>query len=343
MVIDHFQSPGPVDRTESFTHRFGRDRNPLRGRSLQKRQGTGGVIQLMTALQGAGQPVILQAQSMIGKTRGSLPLGAEVLIHTKHRGLPFLRHLFDRPPGLLVEPPQHDRHPLFDNAGLLERDRRERRPQIVLMIERDRRHRAGHGRDDVGSVEPAAQSHLQHSHVDPCLSKVLKGHRRRIFEKCGGEIRLAESLQLFGQLRHLRFRDHLAVHADPLPELHEMGRGIEPHPITGRLQHRSGHGCSGSFAIRAGDMEGPVPGLRHPESSHQCRHRLKAQLDAVLLQTIQIGHGRGIGHAVTRTDGRLAKMRHEPRKREVNRQVHRDCSHTGTAQTQALSQPGVQA
>jgi hypothetical protein len=127
---------------------------------------------------------------------------------------------------------------------------------------------------------------------------VLKRHRRREFEEGWQEIRLTESLELFGQLCHLRLSNHLTVYADPLSELHQMGRGIEPHSIPCRPQH-GGDNCRGrSLSIRPTDVERAVPGLRQAESHDQCRHRLKAQFDAMLLQTIQIGHGRGVGHDV---------------------------------------------
>ena len=51
---------------------------------------------------------------------------------------------------------------------------------------------------------------------------MLKGHRRRIFKERRRQVRLAESLELLCQLRHLRLANHLAVYADPLPKLHEV-------------------------------------------------------------------------------------------------------------------------
>ena len=139
---------------------------------------------------------------------------------------------------------------------------------------------------------------------------MLKRHRRRIFEEGRRQVRLTDRLKLFGQLCHLQLRNHLAVHANPLSKLHEMGRGIEPHSIPCRLQYRGGHGRSGALSVRPGDMQRAVLGLRHPESPHQRRHRLETQLDAMLLQAKEKGHGRQIGHGVIRQDGRLARMRH---------------------------------
>ena len=37
ILIDHFQSPVPIDRTQTSPYRFSRDRNPLRGCRLQER------------------------------------------------------------------------------------------------------------------------------------------------------------------------------------------------------------------------------------------------------------------------------------------------------------------
>lgn len=57
------------------------------------------------------------------------------------------------------------------------------------------------------------------------------------------------------------------------------------------------------LSIRTGDVQRAVLGLRHAETHRQRRHRRKAQLDPMFLQTEQIGHGRGIGHGVTRQEG----------------------------------------
>ena len=123
ILIDHFQSPGPIDRTQTSPYRFSRDRNPLRGCRLQERQCTGRVIQLMSPLQDTSQSVIVETHAAIGKVLGPRPFCAKVFMQTKHRGLPFLGHLLDRVPSLIIELPQHHRHPRFDNASLLERDR----------------------------------------------------------------------------------------------------------------------------------------------------------------------------------------------------------------------------
>ena len=82
-----------------------------------------------------------------------------------------------------------------------------------------------------------------------------------------------------------------------------MGRGVEPNSIPRRLQHSGSHSRGGPLAIRAGNVQCSVPGLRHAESHHQRSDRHKTQFDAMLLQTIQIGHGRGIGHGVIREEG----------------------------------------
>ena len=58
------------------------------------------------------------------------------------------------------------RHARLQDAGFLASDGRERRAEVFLVIESNRRDHANLGVADVRSVEPAAQPSLQDYHVD---------------------------------------------------------------------------------------------------------------------------------------------------------------------------------
>ena len=78
--------------------------------------------------------------------------------------------------------PRDHRNPRLDDSRFLAGNRLERRAQVRLVIEIDRRdHRHG-GRDDVGGVVSAAQAHLDHRDVDGRVAEDLECRRRGDFE-----------------------------------------------------------------------------------------------------------------------------------------------------------------
>jgi hypothetical protein len=64
-----------------------------------------------------------------------------------------------------------DEHARFDDASLLSGDLGNRVTKKLLMIEVDSRNRSRHRRDDVGRVEPPAETDLQHRDIDLRLPK----------------------------------------------------------------------------------------------------------------------------------------------------------------------------
>ncbi len=93
------------------------------------------------------------------------------------------RDLLDDRARTVAQLSDDDRDAGFDDARLLERDRLERRSEIELMIERDRRDRAHRRRDDVGRVEPAAEADFDDGDVDLRSAKQLERDGGRHFEE----------------------------------------------------------------------------------------------------------------------------------------------------------------
>ena len=81
------------------------------------------------------------------------------------------------------------------------------------------------GADDVGAVETATQSDLDDCYVDLLLGKVVKGH-------CSGELKeggvqgLEECSMLLHEVDDKLLAHHRSIHADALPEVHQVGRGV---------------------------------------------------------------------------------------------------------------------
>ena len=70
--------------------------------------------------------------------------------------------------------PQNQRYARLCDAGLFEGDRLDCRAEDLRVIVADRSNCGDQRLQNVRTVEPAAQSHLDHGHVDPFFRKVRK-------------------------------------------------------------------------------------------------------------------------------------------------------------------------
>ncbi len=123
------------------------------------------------------------------------------------------------------------------------------------MIERDPRHRRGvRPVEDVGRVEPAAQTDLDQSGVGRNAREGQQSQRRRHLERCDRPI-VGRLLRLVDQ-RHQRIVvDQPPRQADAFVEPHQMRRGIDVAAIAGGLQKGAQKGDGRALAVGAGDME----------------------------------------------------------------------------------------
>ena len=112
----------------------------------------------------------------------------------------------------------------------------------------------GRGADDVGRVEPPAETDLDDAGV---------GRRARESEEGGRGGRLEEAdLHPVGQIERLLEQggervvvDQPAGEADPLVEADEMGAGIDMGGEPGCLDRGAQEGAGRTLAVGAGDME----------------------------------------------------------------------------------------
>ena len=93
------------------------------------------------------------------------------------------------------------------------------------------------GRDDIGAVEPSAQSHFYNGVIRLLLGKVLECECSGQFKETGME-RLEKLSFLSHEIHHALFAYTFAVHPYPLPEVYKVRRGVQSHFIAFGLQHR---------------------------------------------------------------------------------------------------------
>ena len=125
------------------------------------------------------------------------------------------------------------------------------------MVEVDPRDHGDFRRPHRRRVEPAAQTHLEHRHVDGFAREVIEGQRRRRLERRRVEAR-DERTERVDAVDHAVLGNGLAVDADALAERDEMRRGVEPDPVAGGFQDRGEHRRYRALAVGAPDLDQPV-------------------------------------------------------------------------------------
>ena len=86
----------------------------------------------------------------------------------------------------------------------------------------------------------------------------------------------------------LPIRDQHTVYTDALVELHQIGRGIQPNPVAGLLQNRSGHAGGRALAVGARQMDKFQPVLRVAERRTQRTDAVQAGLAGKAPQRVNV-------------------------------------------------------
>ena len=138
----------------------------------------------------------------------------------------------------------HRRYPGLENTRLLRRDVRERRAEILRVLQSERADRAGAWDDDIGRIETPAQPDLDHRDVD--LAEGEERHQRHDLEE--GQPGIAERpgnppAHFLEQLAGTLLGDGLARDADPLAEVVQVGARIEARAQPGRPERGFGKGA----------------------------------------------------------------------------------------------------
>ena len=103
------------------------------------------------------------------------------------------------------------RHLRLQNSRFFSGDFPQRMPQEVFMIEIDARDDGNHRRHDVRRVQPATQSHFDHTEFHALPRKYLECQRRHALEVrgVGSQLPLGQQFLDYGLHPRERFREHL--------------------------------------------------------------------------------------------------------------------------------------
>ena len=190
-------------------------------------------------------------------------------------GLAHLLHHLGDPLTLLIE---NDGTAVLDDRRLLPGDGLHGVAQLggVVQANVGDNHRLG-GRDDIGGVQAATHSGLQHHDVTAPTEEELQGHT-------GHQLKLrGVLLHLVGQPSHpgrdggqLVSGDLLPVHCHPLFKVMDIGRGVQARGVASGGEHRGQHGRRGALAVGAHNVNELELLLRVTHGSQQLPGARKA-------------------------------------------------------------------
>lgn len=115
-----------------------------------------------------------------------------------------------------------DRYAELDDTGFFSGNLSECVAEEHGVVERDIGDDREARRNDVGAVEPSSQTHFDDGNVDFPIGKVLERHGCGQLEE-GWRKGFEEDLFFFYEIHYIAFLNALAVDADALPEIDEMG------------------------------------------------------------------------------------------------------------------------
>ena len=172
----------------------------------------------------------------------------------------------------------HHGHTFLDDAGLLCGDLRGCVAEYLRVVHGDVGDYAQIGPHNVGAVEPAAQSHLHHSHVNALAGEIFQSHHGGELEERRTEVaRGAPRVVSLHEVGYGLAVNHAPVHTDALEEVGEVGRCVQPRLVACRLQRGGYQAGSRAFAVGAGHMHRAQPILRVAEACRQVERSLQAR------------------------------------------------------------------
>ncbi len=283
-AVDLLEPPRPDRAGDAARYRLVPDGHAVRGQGAERRRGQPGV----GALVRAAQP------------DDALPARGRDRERCADPGCLCAQDL-DHPGGLVAV--RHRGHARLEDACLLPRHLLDGVAEELGVVEPDAGHR-GDGRpgDGVGGVESAPQAHLDHRRphaADRELEEPEQGRELEVGEPVVLAARLvprAGAADLADPGLEGRVVHRHAAHRDPLVEAHEVGRGVEPHPVPGGRERGRRHGAGRALAVGPGDVEHGVAPLRVAQGLERPLHALEAEAHGERPEALEVGmrsHRRG--------------------------------------------------
>ncbi len=171
------------------------------------------------------------------------------------------------------------------------------------MLHRDLGDRHAVRGDDIGGIQPSAHSHLHHGLLHARVGEMSEGHGSGQLEEGKALLVskrphvLGDLPYLLGQAEHLPLADAFAVHPYALPEVHQVGRGVQPGTVASFSQHRLRHRAHRPLAVRSRHVQRAEAVVRIAQPGQQLVGVGEAELYAPGLLREQPTHRRIIVHA----------------------------------------------
>ena len=155
----------------------------------------------------------------------------------------------------------HHRDVAFDDARFFGGNFSRRGAEKLRMVGGNVGNHTQNGRDDIGAIESAAQSHFNHGNIHLLTLEMLKRHCSGEFKKGGLHFKTPFSTPL-GESHHLFFADFLAIHLDAFSEIHDVRRSVEPHLVALHLQCACHEVARRPLSIGACHMNAAITAMR---------------------------------------------------------------------------------
>ena len=293
----HLEPPRPADGGKAPPDGVLGDGPALLPQDLQRRDGGGGVAELIGASQRQLQSLI-GGEVKDGALQGQGPPGQAGKVHLRQTGTLCRAGPVEHRVRLWAAAVADHVAAGLDDAGLGGGDVRQRGAQKGGVVHA---HGGEDGNlrhvDDVGGVQRAAQAHLQHHDVAGLLPEIQQGD--------GGD-----KLKFGGVLRHGLRRgadplrqggqglvgDHLSVHLDALVKGHQVGRGVQPHPVSGGPENGRQTGAGAALAVGARHVDEFQPPLGVSQGVEQRPDAAQARLMLLPVEGVDIRDGFLTGH-----------------------------------------------
>ena len=219
------------------------------------------------------------------------------------------RHGSHHPHGRRDQGPDDQWHVRLDDTGLFGGDTGQIGPQVGGVVDADMHDCRGDGLHDVGGVQPSPHADLDHGHIDSGPGQVQETSR-------GGQLEIGEQgpvldprplgngellprVGQFGQQRvQLGIRDGSALHADPLVDLLQVGRGQLSGAQAVGHEDLAAHPDHTALAVGARDVQDRYRRVRRSQDAQERAHAIQTHAHAVsgsLRQEGVVEHGGASG------------------------------------------------
>ena len=146
---------------------------------------------------------------------------------------------------------------VLEDAGLFRGDVVQRRPKLGHVILADAGDGGHFGLNDVGAVQPPAQTRLHDGDIDLVVGKIFECDGGQHVEV--GRHRAGMRVTIGSTCRTRRaksaWRDHLAIDDDAFADIDQVRAGVKADLVAAGLEHGRDHGASAALAFGSGNVD----------------------------------------------------------------------------------------